>query len=105
MHLNIETVWDAFKFPLGGQANRKSDSVMIQNTDICLLMQFKMSKVKYSERNYLFKPFGAPGRMAGICRHTGSGSCVAGVLPQGPRASSHSSNAKIFLFFSRFLVF
>lgn len=38
-------------------------------------MQFKTSVVKYSERDYTFKPFWAPfGPMAGPCRPTGSGS-------------------------------
>lgn len=38
----------------------ESDRVMIQNICRCLLMQFKMSMVKYSEGNYSFKPFLAP---------------------------------------------
>lgn len=38
-------------------------------------MQFKMSVVKYSKRDYIFKPFWAPfGPLAGPCRPTGSGS-------------------------------
>lgn len=38
-------------------------------------MQFKMSVVKYSKRDYIFKPFGAPfGCTAGLCRPAGSGS-------------------------------
>lgn len=49
MHLNIETLLNAFRSALSGQSNWKSDSVMIQNISICLLMQFKMSVVKHSE--------------------------------------------------------
>lgn len=95
MHLNIEALLNAFRFPLSGPANRKSDSVMIQNICICLLMQFKMSMVKYSERNCIFKPFWAPGPTVGLCRHTGSGSHVA-VLCSGCPSTGSLSLAQSF---------
>lgn len=46
MHLSIETLLNAFRSPLSGPSKWKSDSIMIQNISICLLIQFKMSVVK-----------------------------------------------------------
>lgn len=90
MHLNIETLLNAFRFLLSGLANRKSDSVMIQNICIGLLMQFKMSMVKYNERNYIFKTFWAPGRAAGPYRHIGSGGHITVLHGQCPSTGSLS---------------
>lgn len=112
MHLNIETLLNAFRFPLSGLANRKSDSLTIQNICICLLMQFKTSMVKYNERKYIFKPCWAPGRAAGPYRHTGSGSHVAvlcgwcpstGSLSLAPELSPTANTQGFFSSFPAFL--
>jgi len=90
MNLNIETLLNAFRFPPNGLANRKSDSVIIQNFGIYLLMPFKTSMVKYNERNDIFKPFWAPGRVAGPYRHTVSGSHAAALCGWCPSTGSLS---------------
>lgn len=91
MHLNIETLLNAFRFPLSGPANRKSDSIMLQNVCICHLMQFKTSTVKYNGRNYIFKPFWAPGCAGRPCRRS-----HAAVLHSSSRSTGSLSLTRSF---------
>lgn len=76
-------------------------------------MQFKMSVVKYSERDYIFKSSWAPsGRAAGLCRPSGSGG-HGGWAPLSPYRASLSpaqsshpqSTLEDFQLFSSFPVF
>lgn len=76
-------------------------------------MQFKTSVVKYSERDYKFKPFWAPfGRTVGLCRPTDGGShggCALsfqGVpLPSpGPSLTADTRGSSALFLLSHFLI-
>lgn len=105
MHLNIETLLNAFRSALSGPSKWKSDSVMIQNISICLLMQFKMSVVKYSERDYTFKPLGAPfGGMVGLCSPLAVAAMAAALCPsRGSLSPAQGRHSSLFSSFPPFL--